>query len=153
MSSTIGGEGSDWEPSKEPSSSSPSYSSSPSSSNYHSSNHNSFGNGHGLGYDFDLEEDGIVDILIWKGEAGYDAFPDYMITCPLGIEALKQAYGVDLDAHPSYKAQVDAMESKLKDKPINLYKPNISTNRSKKMKMAPLEVGCMCGITLPLEVK
>lgn len=158
MSTSSEGHGSDWEPSEEgqsiddwePSSenewshdeghTTSSSSLATSKETYTSNSTSPKPHNNPLEFKFELEEDGIVDIELWRCKDAYDAFPNQMIACPLGKEALDQYYGVDLDAHPSFKVQLDALELKFKEKPINHYKPNCSSRRSKKNVMEPLEV-------------
>lgn len=91
-------------------------------------------------FNFDLEEDGIVDIEIWRSYEAYDACPNQMIHCPLSKEALDQYYGVDIDAYPTFKQQMASLELKYNEKPINHYKPSCSSKKAKKEVMEPLDV-------------
>lgn len=135
----------DWEPSSEDElgndeSHTPSSTSLATSKNTNTSNSTSPKPNNPLQFNFELEEDGMVDIELWRCKEAYDAFPNQMIACPLGKDALDQYYGVDLDAHPSFKLQLDALELKYNEKPINHYKPKCSSRKSKKNVMEPLEV-------------
>ena len=144
MSSSSEVHGSEWEPSSESDpSSNEEYTSSTSlatSKDTTSSNSTSSQPNNTLQYNFELEEDGIVDIEIWKCKEAYDAIPNQMIICPLGKDALDKYYGVGLDAHPSFKAQLDVLRLKYNEKPLTHYKPRCSSKRAKQKVMEPLEV-------------
>ena len=62
-------------------------------------------------------------IATWKESAGWPAFPDYAIPCPLGKDALNSAYSMDsvkagVDTSV-YDAQVAKLVQTMQDAPIN----------------------------------
>lgn len=77
---------------------------------------------------------------IWRGRASYDDFPPHMVPCPLEGEAINGYYMVDVDAHPTYKQQEDAIKEVMLNPPTTLTFLSTMTSKAKKQKLSPYEV-------------